>query len=50
MATYINEAKISATLTAARGGDAGQVREILAKAREMQGLNAADMATLMENQ
>ena len=26
-----------------------QVREILAKAREMQGLDASDMATLMEN-
>jgi 2-iminoacetate synthase len=49
MATYIDEAKISATLTAARGGDAGQVRAILAKAREMQGLNASEMATLMEN-
>jgi hypothetical protein len=48
-ATYIDEAKISATLAAARTCDAKQVREILAKAREMKGLDAADMATLMEN-
>src|ERR1035438_174274 len=47
-ATFIDEAKIVATLSAARGCDAGQVREILAKARAMEGLNAADMATLME--
>src|ERR1019366_2890941 len=49
LATYIDEAKISATLAAARTCDAKQVREILAKAREMQGLDASDMATLMEN-
>ena len=47
-ATFINEARIFATLSAAQGPEAGQVREILAKAREMEGLNAADMATLME--
>jgi len=49
LATYIDEAKISATLAAARTCDAKQVREILTKAREMKGLDAADMATLMEN-
>ena len=47
-ATFINEARIFATLSAAQGREAGQVREILAKAREMEGLNAADMAALME--
>ena len=49
LATFIDEAKISATLTVARACDAQRVREILAKAREMQGLDASDMATLMEN-
>jgi 2-iminoacetate synthase len=49
LATYIDEAKISATLTAARACDAQRVREILSKAREMQGLDASEMATLMEN-
>ena len=48
-ATFIDEAKIAATLTAARSCDPQRVREILAKAREMHGLNASDMATLMEN-
>jgi len=47
-ATFIDQAKISATLAAARGSDARQVRETLAKAREMQGLDASDMAALME--
>ena len=49
LATYIDEAKIAATLASARTCDAKQVREILAKAREMKGLDASDMATLMEN-
>lgn len=49
LATYIDEAKISATLTAARTCDAQRVREILSKAREMHGLDASEMATLMEN-
>ncbi len=48
-ATFIDEAKIAATLASARACDASQVREILAKAREMKGLAASDMATLMEN-
>jgi 2-iminoacetate synthase len=47
-ATFIDEAKIAATLAAARGGDAGRVREILAKARELHGLDASEVATLME--
>ncbi len=49
LATYIDEAKICATLSAAQACDGQRVREILAKAREMQGLDASDMATLMEN-
>ena len=49
LATFIDEAKISATLASARGCDAVKVREALAKARELQGLDAHEMATLMEN-
>jgi 2-iminoacetate synthase len=49
LATFIDEANISATLAAARACDAQRVGEILAKAREMQGLDASEMATLMEN-
>ena len=49
-ATFINEAKIAETLAAARRSDAGRVREVLAKARQMDGLNADDVAVLMEIQ
>jgi 2-iminoacetate synthase len=46
---FIDEAKIAATADAARGGDAQAVREVLAKAREMHGLDSGEMATLMES-
>ncbi|HEX7571171.1 MAG TPA: [FeFe] hydrogenase H-cluster radical SAM maturase HydG [Verrucomicrobiae bacterium] len=49
-ATFINEAKITETLAAARRSDAGRVREVLAKARQMDGLNADEVAVLMEIQ
>jgi 2-iminoacetate synthase len=49
-ATFINEAKIAETLAAARRSDAGRVREVLAKARQMDGLNADEVAVLMEIQ
>ena len=43
----IDEAAIWSTLAAASRPDAGRVREILAKAREMKGLDAEDIAPLM---
>ena len=46
-ATYIDEARIAATLDAARDCDSVRVREILARARELNGLEAPDMAVLM---
>jgi 2-iminoacetate synthase len=46
-ATYIDEARIAATLDAARDCDPVRVREILARARELKGLEAPDMAVLM---
>ena len=46
--TFINEAEINAILTAARRADAGRVREVLAKARQMDGLDAEEVAVLME--
>jgi 2-iminoacetate synthase len=49
-ATFIDEAAIWETLRAAGRCDAARVREVLAKAREMQGLDAADVAVLMEVQ
>ena len=48
--TIINEAEIRATLDVARRCDAGRARDVLAKARQMAGLEAADMAVLMEIQ
>jgi 2-iminoacetate synthase len=48
LGSFIDEAKIGHTLTEAQATDAVQIREILAKAREMQGLNASEMAALME--
>ena len=42
----INEAAIEATLKAAAVTDASKIREILAKAMEMKGLDAEDVATL----
>jgi 2-iminoacetate synthase len=48
--TVINEAEINAILTVARRSGIGRVREVLAKAREMHGLDAEDVAVLMEIQ
>ena len=48
--TIINEAEINALLSVARRSDAGRVREVLAKARQMEGLDAEDVAVLMEIQ
>ena len=48
--TIINEAEINALLSVARRSDAGRVREVLAKARQMDGLDAEDVAVLMEIQ
>jgi 2-iminoacetate synthase len=47
-AAFINEAKITQTLAAAARAGVGRVREVLAKAREMQGLDRNDVAVLME--
>jgi 2-iminoacetate synthase len=49
-ATFINEAKITETLAAARQSSPTRVREVLAKARQMDGLNADEVAVLMEIQ
>lgn len=46
-ATFINEAKIAETLAAAGRSEAGRVREVLSKAREMGGLEADEVAVLM---
>ena len=49
-ATFINEAKIAKALADASRPGAGRVREVLAKARQMQGLDINDVAVLMEIQ
>jgi 2-iminoacetate synthase len=49
-ATFINEAKIAETLAAARQSSPARVREVLAKARQIEGLDADDVAVLMEIQ
>ena len=49
-ATFIDEAKIAQTLQAARQPEPARIRELLAKARELQGLNAPEVAALMEVQ
>jgi 2-iminoacetate synthase len=46
----INEGEINAILAVARRSDAGRVREVLAKARQMDGLDAEEVAVLMEIQ
>jgi 2-iminoacetate synthase len=46
-ATFINEAAIAGQLRAAGHPEPSRVREILAKARQMEGLDAADVAVLM---
>jgi 2-iminoacetate synthase len=47
---FINDAAIVRTLAAARQSDAGRVREVLAKARRMRGLDAEEVSVLMEIQ
>jgi 2-iminoacetate synthase len=49
-AVFIDEAGITATLAAARHSDPVQIRELLVKARQLKGLDAADMAALMNIQ
>ena len=46
--TFINDQEIAKILAAAARPSAGRVREILAKARQMQGLDKNDVAVLME--
>jgi len=46
-ATFIDEAQIEQTLEATRRCDPPAVRDVLAKARQMEGLNADDVAVLM---
>ena len=47
-ATFIDEAKIAETLAAARRSTPARVREVLSKARLLEGLDANDVAVLME--
>ncbi|MEI6393202.1 MAG: [FeFe] hydrogenase H-cluster radical SAM maturase HydG [Verrucomicrobiota bacterium] len=49
-ATFIDEAKIAETLAAARQSDPAKIREILVKARQLVGLDASEVAALMEIQ
>jgi 2-iminoacetate synthase len=49
-AKFINEEKIAATLAQARQSSPARVREVLAKARKLEGLEAAEVAVLMEIQ
>jgi 2-iminoacetate synthase len=49
-ATFINEAQIAQILSAARQSAAPRVRAVLAKARQMEGLDATEVAVLMEVQ
>ena len=50
VATFIDEAEIAQTLQAAREPEPGRVQEVLAKARELHGLTAEEVAALMEVQ
>jgi 2-iminoacetate synthase len=47
-ATFIDEAKIAETLAAARRSSPARVREVIAKARQLEGLEADEVAVLME--
>ena len=47
-ATFIDEARIAATLAAARRSSPARVREVLSKARQLEGLDADEVAVLME--
>jgi 2-iminoacetate synthase len=49
-ATFIDEAKIAETLAAARRSSPVHVREVITKARQLEGLDADDVAVLMEIQ
>ena len=49
-ATFIDEAKISETLEQARRSSPARVREVIAKARQLAGLEADEVAVLMEIQ
>lgn len=46
-ADFINEAAIEATLAATQSCDVRRVRDVLAKARQMKGLEASEVAVLM---
>ena len=46
-ATFIDEAQIVQTLEATHRADPAAVRDVLAKARQMEGLDADEVATLM---
>jgi len=48
--TIINEAEINATLAVARRSGPARVRDVLAKARQIEGLDADDVGVLMEIQ
>jgi 2-iminoacetate synthase len=47
-ATFIDEAKIAETLARARQADSARIREVIARARQLEGLEADDVAVLME--
>ena len=47
-ATFIDEARIAETLAAARRSSPARVREVLSKARQLEGLDADEVAVLME--
>jgi len=49
-ATFIDEEKIAETLETGRKRDSGLIRDVLAKGRQMEGLDAGDVAVLMEIQ
>ncbi len=49
-ASFIDEAKITATLAAARQSGPARIREVIAKARQLNGLDADEVAVLMEIQ
>jgi len=50
LATFIDEANIAATLAQARQSSPARVREVLVKARQLAGLDAGEVAVLMEIQ
>ena len=49
-ATFIDEADIAETLAQARRSSPARVREVLARARQLEGLDAGEVAVLMEIQ